>query len=382
MNKVLKTTLNEEIKRILSLPKEQQKFLWFTDKISVNNKEWMTYSMTEDDDKLVYTEKMFRLKIASHIYPMNTSKRGFSFDKRKNKIQMWWGTTIPNLEGFSKFLDETKNEWVMNEGFYNPKRLTPTRFNNNNNTGPGCWITPSVLGGILSKKITNPTDLCRKLISVNRLKGMSPEILRKIIKNDVYSKSAILSLKDIITSLDDLLDHDHHGALRDISRQAQALGKKINLRWSSRRMDEEHNLLTEELMKSEISMMEDEIVDYWGDIELPENYELITSKRRAFMEGSMMKHCIYTNYWPNIRRGEYLALAYRGEPRLTVGFYVATNRDGSRYFEFDQMSSYRNNKIDRKAEKDIIDNLIPYLNKIVIPKKKMAIPFDEVSYPF
>jgi hypothetical protein len=100
---------------------------------------------------------------------------------------------------------------------------------------------------------------------------------------------------------------DFYNVNYDIIKQAKALGKKINPMWSKKRMEEEHQKWTQEIMRMEAADMEDEIVD-WPQINLPENFELITTKRRLFEEGATMHHCIFTNYWDRVRTKRYMVL--------------------------------------------------------------------------
>jgi len=99
--------------------------------------------------------------------------------------------------------------------------------------------------------------------------------------------------------------------IADVLDQLELLGHKMNLLWSYKRLTEEHNKWSAELLSYEMDDMEDEnahpfrFCEFFDDFE-DEFTSIVDTKKKAFTEGKVMKHCFYTSYWPNVMRGRYL----------------------------------------------------------------------------
>lgn len=287
----------------LKLPKEQQRLRWYTDKIP--KQKWLSIYYVDEDDAYVYSQCCVHLRMASHLFPQSTDRKGFRFDKKTKKLTMWYGCKFDQLTHLFVFLEKIGREWVTNEGF------TP-------------WLTKGLLEKILAGKITNPLDACKYIIKANRLK-CSPKLLKDYIKDNatIFNRSRKIELfmiKDAVTNLDHWLEGgcEPYG---DLVRQCKALGRTFDPKWSERRREDFHQELTRELMKAEIDSVDDYVVD-WPEFKFPEGMELIVSKRRCFEEGTLMSHCIYTNYWHKIEQKRYLAVHITDSQgnKATAGF--------------------------------------------------------------
>jgi hypothetical protein len=97
----------------------------------------------------------------------------------------------------------------------------------------------------------------------------------------------------------------------DVLDQLELLGHKMNLLWSYKRLNEEHNKWSAELLSYEIDDMADEQASPYRFCEFFDDFEdeftsIVDTKKKAFTEGKVMKHCFYTSYWPKVMRGRYL----------------------------------------------------------------------------
>ena len=104
-------------------------------------------------------------------------------------------------------------------------------------------------------------------------------------------------------------------------------------------------------MKLEAGNLSEEKITY-TDFNLPSNFELLDSQKRIFLEGQMMRHCVYTNYWHNINAGRYLAFHVKlnGE-NATLG--VVINND--KKMAFNQVYLYRNKPVSEEMRKLCLD---------------------------
>jgi hypothetical protein len=317
-------TIPEPLKLAFSYDKAKQKLLWYTDKLP--KQKWINSYYVDDEEKYIYSQSTCSVRMAGHLFPQASDKKGFRFDKKTKKLTLWYGCSLTKLDYLSQFLTGIKKEWVITENIKG-------------------WLTKGLLEKILADKITNPLDACKYIIKANRIKNCSPKLLQKYIKGDGRKirsrmddggKFEIMTMKDVVTSLDHWLESpstDH-----DLVRQCKALGRTFDPRWSSKRLTDLHQELTEELMKFEIDSVEDESVE-WPAFDLPKGFELITSKRRLFAEGKIMKHCVYTNYWGRVADQNYLVFSVTDKDgnRATAGFQIY-----GKYPELDQVNAKYN----------------------------------------
>jgi hypothetical protein len=113
-----------------------------------------------------------------------------------------------------------------------------------------------------------------------------------------------------------------------MERQAVILNRKIDYTWSEKRIKSEHDQWTKDLMAIEAENLPDETVDtdkFHGLF--PNNWELLNTQKRVYIEGKAMSHCVYTNYWPSIKSGQYLAfhVSLNGE-EATLGIELGTHK--------------------------------------------------------
>lgn len=324
-HKLLLNTIPTQIKDAFALPKEKQRLLWYTHKIQ-HKPTWTIVSYFEADERLIYSETDITARMAGHLYPQRTARKGFTLDKKTKKLQMWYLSQPSQLRYLHLLLKEIGKEWLVNEGFLhtqNPLVTHPQVIHS--------WLTKGLLEKVLLDKVTNPHDAAKYIIKANRFKGAVPKYLKQYIKAG-NPKLRLLMYNNNVTDINAVIQSEglnvtgHAGMIHgDILNQAKALGRKIDLTWSRKRMDEVHNEWTRELMEAELSLLEDEAVDYTEDFSfLPPQIELIRDRKRLFVEGKQMSHCVYTNYWPLVEKKKYMVWHVQqdnGDP-ITAGIRI------------------------------------------------------------
>lgn len=89
----------------------------------------------------------------------------------------------------------------------------------------------------------------------------------------------------------------------DIIQYAKILNERVDLRWSARRLHEEHQRQIEAVNASKADKFSDE------DIATPlkmDGLSLILNEKECFLEGSTMHNCVHSCYWRRITEGNYL----------------------------------------------------------------------------
>ena len=207
----------------------------------------------------------------------------------------------------------------------------------------------TVLAGIFRQRITCGKDLVREWLKgsyhLTRIPSYKVAIAYLEKYACAFSVPSVADLQTFTTSLEksmSLLSYERtgpldfdsderkrtlqeHGVLyEDLVKDAIALNIKVNPRWSHKRMVQEHQRTTEELMLRSDTVLSDR--NYYGTA--PEFQQgtlvcrVLASERELFREASEMHHCLYNNYRGRIERGTYLALSVVSPIRCTVGVYL------------------------------------------------------------
>lgn len=217
------------------------------------------------------------------------------------------------------------------------------------------YITSSaILKAILTGRIISEKTLVKRIMSQSlHIKNVEWRVFREfcnttkemgylpnIFDMQEYTKDLNASMKEIIRICKDRnTDYNRPERLKliaDILENAVILDRKIDLKWSDRRMEEEHQKMVCEIMclspdhKSNKKIHE--------TVPGEEGITMLNSESEVYKEGLMMSHCIYTNYWMKIFMKEYLAFHYSKSEDCTFG--LIRQDDGT--VTIDQIKKKRN----------------------------------------
>ena len=215
---------------------------------------------------------------------------------------------------------------------------------------PADCLCSSVLRDILYGKITNPHDAIAAYGKKLGVKHLNNEVF-KLSSRLSFSSTVILAVinpaqlktcfEPLYQRIDD--DYQYQRMFRDMIEQAYALEEHINLMWSDKRMNEQHNDWSRKLMKLTISTKSEEPVWSQDIVDDLAAFGLLlrNTEQEVFEEGSVMHHCIYTNYWRDIKTKEYLALTVNlpGGPAtigMRLGNGVLSSYNDRSTYGFDQ----------------------------------------------
>ena len=147
---------------------ERQRIEYFTNKGAYN----CAYTfMYEDDTKLCLGSegRIVRFNNNKAWSQASPDKKGFTYDKTTKKFKFWYNSNTNSFTEYEwgKLLTHTGNEWLE-------PILYPIRS----------LLTATMYGKILSKKITNPIDLCKLFIKSKpwlKNSDISPVQLHKLL---------------------------------------------------------------------------------------------------------------------------------------------------------------------------------------------------------
>lgn len=324
-------------------------------------KEFETISLYQKGKDYYFGSTTFKLnKNKSSYYLKVKSRTGLSF--KSNKLSIWYGRSIDNFP----YLDELFK--IMNWNFIEK-----------NSNG---YITKGILEKLFKGKITNSRDILKEYAKSVRLKA-STELLYQAV-NKGLKKIDFYRYGSMAENVDNFLQYyvevkrvnPHYD---DLMNQFSILEKKINFRWSEKRVMQEHTEATKALMEYEVGVLSDKKIEYKGLI-IPKEFEILDNQKRTFIEGKTMNHCVYTNYWKRIEKGEYVALHVKlNDEDATLGLLV----DKDKKLKFNQLYSYRNSQVSEDMKKlctNWVENIADYKlegNDFILSSKKEVAVYND-----
>ena len=245
---------------------------------------------------------------------------------------------------------------------------------------------------ILTGRIYNEETFYKTIGAyVFRIKNVS---WRHIRKHCVYSHKFRLywfPLDDIVTftknpekSIDVICNTDDtlKPKLYDLLNSAIKLNEVVDFSWSPKRIEEEHKRQTLELMSREISSKKnDPIYDVDKTEFLP--FILLNTEKAIFVEGSLMHHCLYTNYYSKIKNHNYIAFHLNYPEDCTLGIWMCNDKPvlNQIYKKYDERVTYETRQYAEDFIRSHEKNLIRLFNQRVKEDKRIASIIQELPLP-
>lgn len=295
------------------------------------------------------------------------------------ETRFWFNKKLTEryMQGFFKFI---KKEWI-------DYRLYD-------------YMTNSLMKKVCDGKITNPIDLCKEYLKLNRIKASAKLFYKAILiaditKHEMYKAmmnaknvdhlfQRIIRRKEVLDYLNSRTDQrvilyegyqlgrsgntyamepvctDFH----DIMQQCFIFNRKISFAWSDKRIIEEHWRMTRNMAEEKAKLEPDHTIDM-KKIQslLPKHINILTNSRQTFMIGKSLRHCIYSSYWNRIKKIYYIAFHYsHSDGDFVVGCHARD--DGE--LHLDQARGMSNSFIPESYYKDLIDILDSNASKVPI----------------
>ena len=184
----------------------------------------------------------------------------------------------------------------------------------------------------------------------------------------------------------------------DLLEDAFLLNKKVNLCWSIKRCQQEHQRNIDEILLAQESALSDEPIHN----SLAEDdtfnsggtsFRILNSEKSVFKEATEMHNCIYSHYFPKIRNGNYLVLSTetQAEGKIDIGYCWDTTKN---CFTFEQIHTIRNGCVPVQVRSDLLEKVEAHKDYLVQlhdelvgradPEPSESRPFywEEVDLPF
>ena len=312
-------------------------------------------SLLRKDGNLYFSSTMFIIKRNMQYYYLRPkNKLGFTLNE-KGKLSIWFGKPVQEIQPYIHDIFKNLNiDWV---------NQLPDNYHQ--------FITKITLEKILNGKITNPIDFCAQLLKNWRVKTGSPRVLYNTLMTPKHKNFSNFSVTTLTTAVSVAKNYDHYlnfltKRLDSISRynfsdlemQAVVLDRKIDYTWSEKRLEEEHQKWTKEIMtlkKGSLSKEPIEKLNWFTDNQhlLSSEFTLLNTEAMIYDEGTDMSHCLYTNYSSYIKRGGYVAYHVKHyTEEVTLGIFIKSNCLG-----IDQIQTKGNKRPSSNTEIFIIESL-------------------------
>jgi hypothetical protein len=331
----------QEILEFIKLPKGPRKNV-LGEKLT---KDHTVAGVLREGDDISYYYHMLKLtNVGGTFFLKPIRKSGLSY--KNGKLSLWFGSTMAQM-GYS-------------QGFLTPLfNYMGWDFITKDSCNGMIWeyITKGILERLFKGKITTTRQLLAAYAKLNRI-DVSTELLYQEINRSGMSKRDFLYHASLAKDVNHYLEwrannintqsydsfHDRQTII-DLLHQFKLLGKKIDFKWSTKRIDEEHKKAVKELMEYQLEEMSDQEIQY-PDLPYPPEFELLNTEKKIFYEGKTMNHCLYTNYATSIKNKNYLAFHVTlGGEEATLGLHITNNEVHGPMPTFNQVYSKYNKRV-------------------------------------
>ena len=369
--------LNPIVKEFLDLPAGIKKNILYNNNTSYQQL-FIYCNVAYKDNNMYFSYMTYRIRPAKNNYFLKiNSKEGFTLENMK-KLKIWFGANINKMGGLTLlFTNHFQYQWMTTTEIF--------------------FLTKGLLEKILTKKITNRTEFYQQWLKAQRIKA-SGKLLEKVLYSDETAlhshqliKNIVLKASMVMTNLDAFLTRLAKSGtvlyqFQDSINQALLLETKINPLWSDARLNQEHTLMTREIMQHELDLMKNESVkniDHILPLITNPHFKLLTDRKEVFQEGKEMDHCIHTNYWSSIQNGSILVFRvnYRGESgTLTLQKESMRQRHVYRYYMFNGKRNCQMSPEIKEYAQDFLRYLNDQLSTIEIPELGLLTERDPLPF--
>ena len=197
-------------------------------------------------------------------------------------------------------------------------------------SGYSGFFTKRTVEAMLRGKITNPQELVQTFFKTSY--ALTNVEWKAYLNYAECCRNAGCSFSDFADSMDrgdlDWLMRNWPKVkdlrlVGDVVKDCTILEKKMNPRWSEKRLLAEHNRNIKEIL-DRITLEGGDESYYSTPLSVDEKGlrgEVIGSKLRLLFESNAMQHCIFYNYRNDIEKGRYIAMSIELPVRCTVGMY-------------------------------------------------------------
>lgn len=243
-----------------------------------------------------------------------------------------------------------------------------------------CLSSNAVLKKMFKGQVTNRHDLIKTYMkAVWKVAPTQYSTLEQFLGHEYYNAS-LADLREFTTDMNAAMerlttaDRNERQVLRDLIGDAVILDKKINPKWSLKRMTEEHQENIKAILEKQLDAESDESI-YRQEMDIMHQgyrFQTISSPRAALLESKTMHNCVFYNYWKPATERRYILFHVTSEADepMSLGFDVRKGSEGPR-LEYDQMRTIHNGTASYKARQAAMSFAEQYKNEILFTVSDM-----------
>lgn len=369
---------------------------------SSENKVVITY-----DNLTKYWEGKSELQKRALFSTSCMSKHSLVLTKKENALFFYSVLEKPRIIGKNLFINRDSERIVailnnkvivgnsFKEGTYNRQFLSMMniRWTEDLHTGLMKYLRrPTILKAVLTNRIYSEETLVKRIASqIYRMKNVQWKLLRDfLVKQDschinislfdlnVFTKNINNSLKVILQCWEEK-NIDYLRIIEDTIKNAIVLERKVDLLWSPKRMNAEHLKMVLEIS----GLLLDETADtpIHDTVIESKDIKMLNTEKEVFVEGSSMRHCLFTNYLKSIKKKKYLAFHMELPERCTIGIRMNKGEP-----ELDQAYRSGNRPLKESSTyeiiKDFISSKITEISTLMSLQLEQDLPEAKNELPF
>ena len=141
---------------------------------------------------------------------------------------------------------------------------------------------------------------------------------------------------------------DYFGLFKDHLTDCKILQRKLNAKWSSKRLAEEHRKCTKLIGEAIAGSYDKDAVFYDKPISVKGNGvqgHILNTAGETLVESLEQQNCIYSHYTARMVNKEYIGISLTKPERATFGIRVGYNE-----LEWDQLRGYKNKSVSEETQ--------------------------------
>ena len=266
------------------------------------------------------------------VFPVTVLRRGFEFDGKT--LTRWFGTSVEAIATILKTNAELLGiEWLnfhllqhATKGVI--ERILGGKLTNNK------AVARAMLVLLIGKEPAEKVNY-NNFITVLESKVLNYSSFKFMLLNEKYPVKLINFLASKTKSKRDILVTQNL-AYHDLVSQARILGVKVSALWSDSRIMTEHRKNTVALMNKVQNVLSKEKVEYTKELlnlDFPlKGARIIDNEKDAYIEGTAMSNCVFTNYWGKIQDKTYLIVAGKAPNGKHIDIGIGTSGEVEQIF--------------------------------------------------
>ena len=322
----------------------------------------------EDEEKLSIYTINYKLCFTNHSFFKHSATSGITYNKIKKKVNIWFGQNI-DMTLVRKLLSYKNIDWF---------RSVPSCASSK--------INKTLLSKILSGSITNVEDYIKCLLKVTFNYQFPYKTVKKFFENEITLpwNNSLYDLGDLSDYLNQntkksehsfnidkieflylirdytinpsytldcivnkRISYEYFESFRDMLKECRCVNEKINIKWSEKRLNQEHARISRRISEERIKNEKKITIEMFGELPLIKGVQMILMRDNYefFYESMEMNNCVFSSYFSRAKHKTMFFFSIKSPQRCTMSI-EKTNKNGEEKFIIEQIKGKNNTSVD------------------------------------